>query len=105
MIQLKVQNRNAEISVVPTAATWLIKELNPPARDRKKVKNVKHDGNLTLEQIKKVAKVMEEKSMSRSFSGTVKQILGTANSIGCTVDKKKPTEIIKMIDSGEISVE
>ncbi|KOB87078.1 hypothetical protein PFDG_02584 [Plasmodium falciparum Dd2] len=31
-------------------------------------------------------------------------MLGTCNSIGCTVDGKKPTTIQEMIDSGEIDV-
>ena len=35
--------------MVPTAAALLIKELGEPPRDRKKVKNVKHNGNLTLD--------------------------------------------------------
>ena len=58
MIQLRVQNRVAEITVLPTAAALLIKELGEPPRDRKKVKNVKHNGNLKLEQVVKVAKLM-----------------------------------------------
>lgn len=41
-------------------------------RDRKKTKNIKHNGNLTLEQIKKVARAVEEKSLAKSFTGTVK---------------------------------
>lgn len=39
MIQLKVQNRVAEISIMPTSSAMLIKELNEPGRDRKKTKN------------------------------------------------------------------
>ena len=38
---------------------------------------VKHDGNLTIEQVIKVAKQMEHRSLARDFKGTVKQILGT----------------------------
>ncbi len=54
------------------------------------MKNVTHKGNLTLEQVKKVAKVIEEKSMAKNFAGTVKQVLGTCLSIGCTVDEQSP---------------
>jgi large subunit ribosomal protein L12e len=39
-----------------------------------------------MEQIKKVARAIEEKSLSKTFAGTVKQVLGTANSLGATVD-------------------
>ena len=32
------------------------------------------------------------------------EILGTAQSVGCTVDGKPPHDIIEMIDDGEIDV-
>lgn len=40
-VQLKIQNRQASISVVPSAASLIIKALKEPPRDRKKVKNSK----------------------------------------------------------------
>jgi len=40
-VQLKIQNRQAAISVVPSAASLLIKALKEPPRDRKKQKNSK----------------------------------------------------------------
>ena len=104
MVQLKCQNRAAEITIQPTSSALIIKELGGYERDRKKVKNVTHKGNLTLEQIKKIAKVLEEKSMGKTFAATVKQILGTCVSIGCTVDKQSPKKIIEKITSGEIKV-
>lgn len=104
MVQLKCQNRAAEIIVQPSSSALLIKELGGYERDRKKVKNVTHKGNLTLEQVKKVAKVIEEKSMARNFAGTVKQVLGTCLSLGCTVDKQGPRQIIAKIKNGEIKV-
>lgn len=42
--------------------------------------------------------------ISRTLAGTVKEILGTANAVGCTVDGRKPTELQKAIDAGEIDV-
>ena len=38
-VQLKIQNRQATISVVPSAASLIIKALKEPPRDRKKQKN------------------------------------------------------------------
>lgn len=104
MVQLKCQNRAAEITVKPSSSALLIKELGNYERDRKKVKNVNHKGNLTLEQVKKVAKVMDEKSMAKNFAGTVKQVLGTCLSLGCTVDKQSPKQVIEKISNGEIKV-
>lgn len=40
-VQLKIQNRQATISVVPSAAALVIKALKEPPRDRKKQKNSK----------------------------------------------------------------
>ena len=104
MVQLKCQNRAAEIIINPTSSALIIKELGNYERDRKKVKNVTHKGNLTLEQVKKIAKVIEEKSMAKSFAGTVKQVLGTCLSIGCTVDKQSPKDLIAKITNGEVKV-
>ena len=104
MVQLKCQNRAAEIIIHPTSSALLIKELGNYERDRKKVKNINHKGNLTLEQVKKVAKVIEEKSMAKNFGGTVKQVLGTCLSLGCTVDKQSPKDVIAKITRGEIKV-
>ena len=41
----------ATVSVVPSAAALIIKALKEPHRDRKKVKNIKHNGNITIEDI------------------------------------------------------
>merc|ERR1712211_220679 len=67
-VQLKIQNRQATVSVVPSASSLIIKALKEPPRDRKKVKD----------------------------------ILGTAQSVGCTVDGKPPHDVIDEINDGEI---
>ena len=38
-VKLVVQNRQARVEVVPSAASLIIKSLKEPPRDRKKVKN------------------------------------------------------------------
>ena len=63
-----------------------------------------HKGNLSLEQVKKVARVSEEKSMAKNFAGTVKQVLGTCLSLGCTVDKQNPKQVIAKINNGELKI-
>ncbi len=47
---------------------------------------------------------MRAKSYSAEFKGTVKEVLGTCVSIGCTVDGMDPRDVQKKIDSGEIDV-
>merc|ERR1711955_113997 len=57
-VQLRIQNRQATVSVVPSASSLIIKALKEPPRDRKKVKNIKHSGNVTLDDIIDVARKM-----------------------------------------------
>jgi large subunit ribosomal protein L12e len=91
--------------MVPAASSLVIKALNEPERDRKKgPKNVKHTGNLTLKQVIEIARTMRFKSLARELTGTVKEVLGTCYSVGCTVDGKKPNIIQKMIDDGEVEI-
>jgi len=103
-VQLTIQNRQATISVVPSAASMIIKALKEPPRDRKKVKNIKHSGNITFNDILTIARAMRERSMARKLEGTVKEVLGTAQSIGCTIDGKAPHDLIDAINDGEMDV-
>merc|ERR1712042_71048 len=85
-VQLKIQNRQATCSVVPSAAA----------------KNIKHSGNISLDDIISAARVMRPRSMSKEFSGVMKEILGTAQSVGCTVDGQDPHDVIDGINDGTI---
>ena len=87
-VKLTIQNRQAKCEVVPSAAALVIKALKEPPRDRKKVKNIKHSGNITMDDIINAARIMRPRSMSKHLSGGCKEILGTCQSVGCTVDGK-----------------
>ncbi|KAL5250853.1 hypothetical protein ACHWQZ_G016557 [Mnemiopsis leidyi] len=103
-VELKIQNRQATVSVVPSAPALIIKALKEPPRDRKKVKNIAHSGNITIDDIIDIARQMRARSGARYLSGTCKEILGTAQSIGCTVDGQPPHDIIDSINSGDIEI-
>ena len=47
---------------------------------------------------------MRERSMAKTLAGVCKEMLGTAYSIGCTVDGEAPQDIIEKIDEGELEV-
>lgn len=102
--KLTIINRQATIEVVPSAASLVIKALKEPPRDRKKVKNIKHSGNLTFDEIVATAKVMRSRSQAKRLEGTVLEVLGTAQSVGCTVEGQRPHDIIDKIKSGQITV-
>ena len=100
-VRLTIQNRAAKVDVEPNATSLIIKALKEPLRDRKKTKNIRHSGNLKKETILDIAKQMRYKSRARELAGTVKEVLGSCNAVGCTVDSMKPTDVQEMIDSGE----
>ncbi|KAI3412115.1 60S ribosomal protein L12 [Globodera pallida] len=86
--KLTIQDRVAKIDVVPSAASLIIKELRESPRDRKK--RMKHNGNLTIEQVINIARQMRSRSIARKLRGFVKEILGTAQSVGCTINGQNP---------------
>jgi len=103
-VRLTIQNRQATISVVPSAASLIIKALKEPPRDRKKVKNVKHNGNISFTDILNISRTMRDRSMAKKLEGTVKEILGTAQSVGCTIDGKNPHDVIDSINNQELAI-
>merc|ERR1712179_283710 len=101
-VQLTVQNRQAAIAVCPSAAALIIKALKEPHRDRKKVKNIRHSGNISMEDIYHAARVLRPRSLGINFSSTVREVLGTAQSVGCTVEGEDPHDLIEQIQDGDL---
>jgi large subunit ribosomal protein L12e len=93
------------VSVVPSASSLVIKALKEPPRDRKKEKNIKHTKSIPLDEIIDIARTMKSKSMAKDLKGCVKEILGTAFSVGCQVDGRSPKDISDDIEEGEIEGE
>ena len=104
MVKLSVVNRVATPTVIPTASAMIMRELKEPPRDKKKVKNIKHNGNVTLDAIITIARAMRNKSMAKKLVGTVKEVLGTAFAIGCTVNGMSPYDIQQQIADGTITI-
>jgi large subunit ribosomal protein L12e len=98
-VKLSIQNRQTQIEVVPSAL--IIKALKEPPRDRKK-QNIKHSGNFTFDEIVNITRQMRHRSLARELSGTIKEILGTTQSVGCNVDGRHPHDVIDDINSGAV---
>ena len=101
-VKLTIQNRQAAVSVVPSASSLVIRALKEPPRDRKKEKNIKHSKSIPMDEIINIARTMRFKSLAKDLKGTVKEVLGTAFSVGCQVDGRSPKEISDDIESGAI---
>lgn len=61
-------------------------------------------GDLTIDQVKKIAEIKQEEILSYDLKSAVKEVLGTCVTVGVTIDGKNPKEIQKEIDDGTIEV-
>uniref|UniRef100_A0A8D0PWA5 Large ribosomal subunit protein uL11 n=1 Tax=Sus scrofa TaxID=9823 RepID=A0A8D0PWA5_PIG len=94
--------KGLRITVVPSGSALIIKALKEPPRDGKKQKNIKHSGNITFVEIVSIARQMRHHSLAGELSGTLKEILGTAQSVGCNADGRHPHAIIDDIHRGAV---
>ena len=65
---------------------------------------VKHSGNIPFDEIIRIARALRSRSMARTLTGTAKEVLGTAQSVGCTIDGMHPHDVIEKIDAKEYVV-
>ncbi|KAL9277177.1 hypothetical protein ACSQ67_025274 [Phaseolus vulgaris] len=103
-MKLTIHNHRAKVTVVRSAAALVINALKELERDRKKNKNVKHNGNIALDDVIEIARVMRSHSMEKDLGRSIKEILGTCVSVGCTVDGKDPKDLQQEISDGDIEV-
>merc|ERR1711971_259565 len=99
--KLHVQNRKVTVEVVPSATAMLIKALKEPPRDRKKVKHISHDGDISWDDIYSVARIMRPRSNAKTFQGTVLEVLGTCRGLGCTISGEDAEDCTAAIHDGE----
>ncbi len=58
-------------------------------------------GNITFDQIVKIARGKQESLLTHDFKAAVKQVVSSCVSNGCTVEEKHPKEVLKEIDEGK----
>ena len=83
----------------PPASALLIKEAKAEGGSGKP--NTEKIGNLSLEQVIKIAKMKRDAIYAKTLKKATKTVLGTAVTCGLTVEGKDPREIQKAIDRGE----
>ncbi|KAK7826911.1 60s ribosomal protein l12-3 [Quercus suber] len=69
-VKLIAQNCQAKVSMVPSVAALVIKALKEPECDQKKTKDIKHNRNISFDDVVEIAKVMRPRSMAKYLSGT-----------------------------------
>ena len=85
----------------PTTSALILKELG-----LQKGGKVKEEiaGNITLDQVKKIAQSKEASIYGNSLASKVKQVLGTCKSMNITCDGASATDAIAKINGGEVKV-
>ena len=99
-IECDPETKQFEIFVeTPSTASLLLKELGVEKGSINS--SEQKSGDLTLEQVITVANAKKDVFLAKTFKNAVKTVLGTALSIGATVEGSDPKEIQKRIDAGE----
>jgi len=106
-VKLIIDKKTKGIEVIvgtPPVSSLIKKELGIEAAkitEEEKTSGKTSVGNLTMEQIIKIAKMKSEVLLAKDMKATVKQIVGTCVSMPVTIEEKKPKEILKEIDEGK----
>ena len=94
------KTKKFEIQVgTPPASALILKELN--AEKGSGAPSTHKIGNLTIDQVIKIAKMKYEGLLGRDLKSKAKEIIGTCVSMGVRVEGKDPREVQKEIDEGK----
>ncbi|MGP3667968.1 MAG: 50S ribosomal protein L11 [Candidatus Bathyarchaeota archaeon] len=97
VVDIDTKEFEVEVGTPPTVAL-IVKELGVE-KGSGKPKSEKI-GNLTIEQVKRIAKIRMSKSYAKSLKAAVKEVAGTCVSMGVTIEGKDPKEFQKDVDKG-----
>jgi large subunit ribosomal protein L11 len=93
------ETKEFEVKVgIPTTAALLLKELKAEKGSSSPAKQ--KIGDLSLEQIIKIALIKRPDLLAKTLKAATKEVLGTCLSLGITVEGKSPKEVQKEVDSG-----
>ena len=99
-VSVNTETKEFEVSVgTPTTSALLVSELGITKGSG--IPNTEKVGDLTMEQVMKIARMKRADVLGRDMKAAVKEVLGTGVSMGVTVLGKDPREIQKEIDEGK----
>jgi large subunit ribosomal protein L11 len=99
-VVVDVDSKDFEVEIgTPTTSALVVKELGI----QKGSGNPKTEkaGNLTMEQVAKIASMKMPSSYSKSAKTAAKEVMGTCISLGITIEGKDPREVQKELDQGK----
>jgi large subunit ribosomal protein L11 len=98
-VAVDVENKTFEVTVgTPTASALIVSELK--IEKGSGTPNTEKVGDLTMEQVVRIAKVKHPQLLASTLKGATKEVLGTCVSMGVTVEGKDPREVQIEIDQG-----
>jgi large subunit ribosomal protein L11 len=98
-VRVDVETKQFEVEVgTPPTAALIAKELSvPKGSGNPKAEKV---GNLTMEQVGKIARMKMTRSYAKSLKTAAKELVGVCTSMGVTIGGKDPREVGKEIEKG-----
>jgi large subunit ribosomal protein L11 len=97
-ISVDTEEKTFEVTVgTPTASALIVAELK--VEKGSGTPNSVKIGNLTMEQIVKIAKIKGAQLLAPTVKKATKELLGTCVSLGVTVEGKDPREVQKDVDA------
>jgi large subunit ribosomal protein L11 len=98
-ITVDTEDKSFEVTVgTPTASALIVAELK--VEKGSGTPNTVKIGNLSMEQMVRIAKIKGPQLLSPTLKKATKEMLGTCVSLGVTVEGKDPREVQKEIDAG-----
>jgi len=98
-ISVDTEDKTFEVTVgTPTASALIVAELK--VEKGSGTPNTVKIGDLTMEQILKIAKIKGPQLLAPTVKKATKELLGTCVSLGVTVEGKDPREVQKEVDAG-----
>jgi large subunit ribosomal protein L11 len=99
-ISVNTEDKTFEVSVgTPTASALLVAELK--IEKGSGTPNSAKVGNLSVEQIVRIAKIKRPELLAKTLKGAAKEMMGTCVSVGVTIEGKDPREVQKEVDDGK----
>ena len=98
-VAVDVEDKTFEVTIgTPTASALIVSELK--IEKGSGTPNTEKVGNLTMEQVVRIAKVKLPQLLASTLKGATKELIGTCVSMGVTVEGKDPREVQNEIDQG-----
>ena len=99
-ITVDTETKEFEVTVgTPTTSALIVSELK--IEKGSGTPKTEKAGDLTMEQLIRIAKAKQSKVLARNLKAAVKEILGSCVSMGVTAEGKDPKDVQNEIDQGK----